>query len=578
MDLQTFFYSLPILAEVPSGVIKLRGLILHLAYRGKLVPQITEEGTTNSLLKKIESAKSSQNGTTSKTHKLPDIYADERPHDIPLTWKWVRLGEVIDYDCAKKVSPAQIANNAWLLDLADIEKDSSRIVQKLTFADRRSKSNKSQFVVGDVLYGKLRPYLNKVVVADEAGYCTTEIVAMRGYFGVEPKYLMYSLKRPEFVAYINAKSYGVKMPRLGSEDARRSLFPLPPLEEQKRIVAKIDELMGLCDELEARQQVRRENCVRLNNATLAPLNKVASLSPEEFEQATSRLDDNFTTLYDSVETVGKLRLTILQLAVQGKLVPQDVADESALVLLKEIRKEKERQIQDRKSKQIEPLPDLTDNDILNLSLPTGWAWSWLGDLARFVDYRGKTPPKTQSGVKLITAKNVRMGFVSEHPREFISEKTYAEVMTRGFPKFGDILFTTEAPLGNVAQLLTDERIALAQRVIDLQPFKPLFAEYLKVCLMTPLIQQAIIERATGMTATGIKASKLKLLPVPIPPLEEQRRIVNKVNQLMALCDELETKLRQAETDSEKLMNAAVQHVLDTISNKKEIERELVSAL
>ena len=200
---------------------------------------------------------------------------------------------------------------------------------------------------------------------------------------------------------------------------------------------------------------------------------------------------------------------------------------------------------------------ITEKDFLKISIPSCWEWAWLGDLARFIDYRGKTPAKTKGGVKLITAKNVRMGFISEDPREFVSEETYANVMTRGFPTIGDILFTTEAPLGNVAQLLTDERIALAQRVIDLQTFRPLLARYLKVCLMSPLMQQAIVQRATGMTAMGIKASKLKLLPTPVPPLEEQKRIVAKVDELMRLCNELEERQQRTRESRVRVNNATL---------------------
>ncbi len=134
-------------------------------------------------------------------------------------------------------------------------------------------------------------------------------------------------------------------------------------------------------------------------------------------------------------------------------------------------------------------------------------------------------------------------------------------MTRSFPRFGDVLFTTEAPLGNVAQLLTFEKVALAQRVIDLQPFADLYPAYLKLALMSPLLQDAIVDKSSGITATGIKASRLKLVLVPIPPLTEQRRIVAKVDHLMALCDELEAKLKQIQEGSATLLDAVVREVL-----------------
>ncbi len=269
---------------------------------------------------------------------------------------------------------------------------------------------------------------------------------------------------------------------------------------------------------------------------------------------------NFELFADAPNGVQKLRELILQLAVQGKLVPQNPHDEPAAVLLEKIKEEKERLVKEGKIKKSKELPPV-DVGEMAFELPMGWEWVRLGNVARFIDYRGKTPPKTLSGVKLITAKNVRMGFIKDEPKEYISEKTYQEWMTRGFPKYGDLLFTTEAPLGNIALLLTQEKIALAQRVINLQLLAGLSSAYLKFALMSSLMQNAILEKATGMTAKGIKSSKLQLILIPLPPLNEQHRIVTKVNQMMCLCDELEAKLTQSIGDRDKLMSAAVRQVL-----------------
>ncbi len=174
-----------------------------------------------------------------------------------------------------------------------------------------------------------------------------------------------------------------------------------------------------------------------------------------------------------------------------------------------------------------------------LSVPDTWEYCRLGNLAKFIDYRGKTPRKLQAGIRLITAKNVRFGYISLQPEEFISEDEYDAWMTRGFPKVGDILFTPEAPLGNVAIIDIQEKFALAQRAICFQLHDPSTAPFLKILLMSPAFQRELENNATGMTATGIKASKLKEIPIPIPPLAEQHRIVAKVDELMTLCDQIE---------------------------------------
>lgn len=159
-------------------------------------------------------------------------------------------------------------------------------------------------------------------------------------------------------------------------------------------------------------------------------------------------------------------------------------------------------------------------------MKTGWTALPLADCAKFIDYRGKTPPKRQEGIRLITAKNVKMGFIQRTPEEFIDPTVYDDWMSRGFPQLGDVLFTTEAPLGNVAQLDTEEIVVIGQRLITLQTDREkIDPTFLKYALTSPAVQAEIHERATGATVLGIKAKLLKQVPIPLPPLEEQQRIV-----------------------------------------------------
>lgn len=207
----------------------------------------------------------------------------------------------------------------------------------------------------------------------------------------------------------------------------------------------------------------------------------------------------------------------------------------------------------------------------SFSLPYQWSQAELDRLCIFIDYRGKTPTKVDCGVRLITAKNVRDGFIKQDPEEFIEEDTYRNWMTRGFPKQGDVLFTTEAPMGKAAVVDLQERFALAQRIINLQPLSYLNGHFLMWLILSPWFQGELQEYATGMTATGIKASKLKQMQIPLPPLAEQKRIVAKVDELMALCDRYEvlkcdrntlrTKMRASAIDA--LMNAETDESLNT---------------
>ncbi|MEE7563687.1 restriction endonuclease subunit S [Vibrio cholerae] len=263
--------------------------------------------------------------------------------------------------------------------------------------------------------------------------------------------------------------------------------------------------------------------------------------------------------------VKKLRELILELAVRGKLVPQDANDEPVATLLKQNHIEQSRLTveENLKTKASQSILD-SEEYIL---VPETWGRIKLGNLAKFIDYRGKTPKKLNAGVRLITAKNVKFGYLSRQPEEFISEAEYKTWMTRGFPRIGDILFTPEAPLGNVAQVDLEEKFALAQRAICLQFHLSDISNYLRLFLMSPSFQNLLSEKATGTTAKGIKASVLKELVVYIPPIEEQHRIVAKVDELMTLCDQLEQQT-EASIEAHQVL---VTTLLDTLINSADAD-------
>lgn len=207
---------------------RFRQLCLEKAIQGKLVPQLESEPEV------------AQIGET----------PDDVPFSIPKKWKWCNFGNVVMYGKCEQVQPQNIEKNAWILDLEDIESGTGKLLQKKKAISVQS--NKTRFKKGDVLYSKLRPYLNKVIVADDDGYCTTEIVPISLSIVQAPlnaQYLKVYLMSPYFVSYANQCSYGVKMPRLGTKDAQKALFPIPPIEEQRRIVAKLNELLPLIQQL-----------------------------------------------------------------------------------------------------------------------------------------------------------------------------------------------------------------------------------------------------------------------------------------------------------------------------------------
>ena len=258
-----------------------------------------------------------------------------------------------------------------------------------------------------------------------------------------------------------------------------------------------------------------------------------------------------------------LKNSILQMAIEGKLVPQDPSDEPASVLLERIREEKHKLIAEGKAKfpkggesiiyigsdgspyekKVDAKGRVTSdkciaNEVPFEELPEGWAWARLETVYNFIDYRGKTPHKSPSGVRLMTASNIRQGYIDYTREEYISEDEYATRLSRGKTHRGDLLFTTEAPMGYCA-ICEMKRCSCGQRVITLQNYGTVGPDNALFCqiILSPLFQIQVKDHATGTTAKGIKAAVLKELFLPIPPLAEQRRIVERVNELMPLVEE-----------------------------------------
>ena len=243
--------------------------ILDLAIRGKLVPQDPNDEPASVLLERIRAEKEElikqgkikrdkresvifkgeDNSYYLKIGNLTETLDDWRIDDIPDSWGVCCLGEVCDYGNCTNVDTKDIPETAWILDLEDIEKDTGKVLQKLTLKERNSASTKHSFHKGQVLYSKLRPYLNKVVLADDEGYCTSEILPLDFNDMVYPKYARYYLMSPTFLKYANYCSYGVKMPRLGTNDGKKAILTVPPLQEQHRIVNAIETIFAKLDEI-----------------------------------------------------------------------------------------------------------------------------------------------------------------------------------------------------------------------------------------------------------------------------------------------------------------------------------------
>ncbi|WP_156773373.1 restriction endonuclease subunit S [Chlorobaculum parvum] len=554
--------------SAPDGVKKLRELILTLAMKGKLVPQDPNDQPASEMLKEIEAEKQRlvKEGKIKNPKALPPITADDVPYELPDGWEWVRLGEITAYNGRKNISGDQIDPDTWVLDLEDIEKDTSRILYRAKFSERQSKSTKSTFLKGDVLYGKLRPYLDKIVVADRDGVCTTEIVPIVSFVGLHSDFLKWLLKRPAFLSYVNSLMYGVKMPRLGTDNAVASIHPLPPLPEQHRIVARIDELMAHCDELEKLRAEREQKRVKVHAAAVRQL--LDTTEPESSANAWQFISRNFRELYSDKENVAELRKAILQLAVMGKLVPQDPNDPPACELLKEIEAEKQRLVKEGKIKKPKAVSPIKPDEV-PYPLPDSWEWVRLGDVISYMDAgwspKCETGPASDSEWGVLKTTAVQKLEFLPHENKTLPIKLTPRPEYQVEEK--DILITRAGPKNRVGICCVATsirpKLMLSDKIIRFKIYGDLISpDYCALSLNTGYCSEQIEMFKSGMAESqmNISQDKVKRLLMLIPPLPEQHRIVARIDQLMALCDTLEQQIDDATRKQTELLNAVMTQV------------------
>lgn len=460
----------------------LKNSILQLAIQGKLVEQRKEEGTAKELLEKIEAEKKHliKEGKIKKQKELPEIKVDEIPFDIPESWEWVRLGDLCNYGKCNSTPSKNIPKDAWLLDLEDIEKDSGRVLNKKRMKDIKSTSSKHIFRIGDVLYSKLRPYLNKVVIADEDGYSTSEILPLDFGTYVYNRYAKTVLMSPYFINYTVKCSYGVKMPRLGTTDGQLAVFPVPPLEEQKRIVAKIEEMMPYVDKYDV---------------AYSEVEKLNKKFPEDMQKS------------------------ILQYAIQGKLVEQREEDGTAEELYKQIQEEKKKLIKEGKIKKTKDLPEITEDEI-PFDIPENWKWVRLGELISISSGKGLTSKQMLEGDVPVFGGNGVTGF---HNRGNVDKITVV--------------------IGRVGYYCGSVHVTPTKAWVTDNAFITAYPEnHIDRNYLVYILRHLNIGRDNNATAQPVVSGK-KIYPIlfPLPPLAEQKRIVERIEELLPYTKQLAKK-------------------------------------
>lgn len=363
---------------------------------------------------------------------------------------------------------------------------------------------------------------------------------------------------------------GIK-PGINRNEVYQRIAALPPLAEQHRIVAKVDELMALCDALEAEQSDSMAAHQRLVECLLGTL--TAAEDAHAFTAAWHRIADHFDTLFTTQHSIDQLKQSILQLAVMGKLVPQDPADEPASVLLSRMSRERDNWLRKNDGGNRECLTMLKKLGKLKspshpFPLPDSWECIHLIQACQMlVDCHNKTAPYAVTGVPIIRTSNIRERKFRMVDVKYVSENTYDYWSRRCPPEPWDIIFTREAPMGEAAIIPEGAKYCLGQRTMLIRPMHGFVSsEFLLLTLTEPHLLERASEHAIGSTVKHLRVGDVENLNVPLPPLAEQRRIVDRVDELMTLCDALTAHLREAQTTQVHLADAAVEKAIKNPTN------------
>ena len=514
----------------------LREKILDLAIRGKLVPQDLNDEPASVLLERIRAQK--QQMVKEGKLKAKDIkndtiifkgednlhyeqfqdgtvkcIEDEIPFDVPDGWAWTRLGVICPYGTCEKVETKNIADNEWILDLEDIEKDTGLILKHITKKYRSAVSTKHRFLQGQLLYSKLRPYLNKVVIADQDGYCTSEILPLDFWGGISPLYMQIYLMSATFLSYVNMISYGVKMPRLGTKDGEKVPIALPPLRQQVIIAKKTRE------------------CLQI----------LLSLTIEK---------DNLKNLIEIAKS------KILDLAIRGKLVPQDPNDEPASLLLERIKAEKEELIKQGKIKRDKKESVIfkgEDNsyyekignsvacidDELPFEIPSSWIWC--RGYSCFSGMETRSP--NGDFFKYIDIDSIDNKLHKIKCPKVIATKDAPSRANRGV-QTGSVLFAFVRPyLENIAYVDEQNKDCIASTGFYVcnsnGVLYPLFMYYL---MISEYVVQGLNQFMKGDNSPSISKGNIENWLYPIPPSNEQKRICSKLEELIELTLTVEKSL------------------------------------
>ena len=532
--------------DAPDGIKKLRELILTLAMQGKLVPQNPDDQPASELFKEIEAEKKRliKEGKIKPQAHLPPIKPEEIPYEIPKSWKWVKLGNLVSIQTGKKDVNQGAENGQFPF---------------FSCAAEPLKSNEYSFNCEALLLPGNGANVGLVTYYSGKFEAYQRTYVLNNFLKTNPFFLERSLKAL-FLKSIEGKQYGSAINYIKLGNLTGFLVPLPPINEQRRIVEKIDALMARVDELERLRNERDEKRRKIHKAAIDRL--LSAKSDADFTEAWRFITGNFNSLYSVKENVAELRKAILQLAVMGRLVPQDPNDQPASELLKEIEAEKKRLTKEGKIKPQKPLPPIKLEEI-PYEAPMNWKWIKLGEAGNLE--RGKSKHRPRNDKKLFkdgTYPFVQTGDVSNAKfSNFIINTCSGYYNNFGLQQsklwpVETLCITIAANIAETGFLGIED--CIPDSVVAFYSISNYIEKYVKLFIE---VAKADLEHFAPSTAQkNINLGILNDLNFPMPPLKEQQRIVEKVDQLMALCDRLEQNLAAATEKQAGLLNSLMAQV------------------
>lgn len=569
MDAAKFLSEFAHITAAPNGIDQLRQLVMGLALAGELLKD--NESLPEDFAQRIEVARHKYFDDLGRRTQ-PFLYGEPliKEFRIPDGWSWVRVGEVCDLQTGATPStqhPEYFGGDIRWLVSGDVNRGQIYDCEGRITDEGLKNSNCKILPPNSVLIalngqGKTRA---TVALLHIPAACNQSLVALIPFSQdiLYPQYLHLSLK----YRYYEIRDITGQKQRRGLNMGLVSelSIPLAPIAEQKHIVAKVDELMTLCDKLEAQQQERERICELTRTRVFQALARAKTST--ELHATWHRVEVHASLLLDTPESVQSYRGTILDLAMSGLLLaPKDRAASTGSMLLKEIEQSRSAWANTAEGQELKEARTMqkkirTQSAVVpDMNLPEHWAWaSFLQISQAVVDCHNKTAPYVSDGIYLVRTTDIRNGRMDLKHTRRISEETYDYWARRLPPKAGDVFFTREAPMGEAAIVPEGERVCLGQRTILIRLFTHLFNNrFLLYAIYSPSFQERMVRDAVGITVKHLRVGGVENLMVPVPPKEEQDRIVAVVDALFAHCDQLQTQITTRRDTASDLARATVE--------------------